>query len=237
AAVVARGIGKPCVASAEKLEVNEQSLQFSVNGRIIKQGEWITIDGGSGRVYAGQANLVSPELSGNFNRLMQWADKVRHLRVRVNADTPADAHRGRDFGAEGIGLCRTEHMFFEGDRLSAMREMIVARDAAGRRRALAKLLPMQRTDFEAIFRAMEGFPVTIRLLDPPLHEFLPKDRAEIESLAAELEVPFEQLQGVIDRLAEVNPMLGLRGCRLGIIYPEITAMQVRAIFEAACTVA
>ncbi len=237
AAVVARGMGKPCVAGAQELTVDEKAGQFAVNGRRIAEGEWITVDGGSGKVFAGQAALISPELSGDFLRLMQWADRIRQLRVRVNADTPADAHRGRDFGAEGIGLCRTEHMFFDGDRLAAMREMIVAQDHEGRERALAKVLPMQRADFEAIFRAMEGFPVTIRLLDPPLHEFLPKGRAEIESLATELEIPVEQLQGVIDRLAEVNPMLGLRGCRLGIIYPEITAMQVRAIFEAACTVA
>ena len=237
AAVVARGMGKPCVAGAQELTVDEKAGQFAVNGRRIAEGEWITVDGGSGKVFAGQAALIAPELSGDFLRLMQWADRIRQLRVRVNADTPADAHRGRDFGAEGIGLCRTEHMFFDGERLAAMREMIVAQDHEGRERALAKVLPMQRADFEAIFRAMEGFPVTIRLLDPPLHEFLPKDRAEIESLATELEIPVEQLQGVIDRLAEVNPMLGLRGCRLGIIYPEITAMQVRAIFEAACTVA
>jgi pyruvate,orthophosphate dikinase len=169
--------------------------------------------------------------------MMQWADRIRQLRVRVNADTPADAHRGRDFGAEGIGLCRTEHMFFDGERLSAMREMIVAQSPAGRRRALGKLLPMQRADFEAIFRAMEGFPVTIRLLDPPLHEFLPKTPDEVAAMADELRMDIETLQPMIDRLQEVNPMLGLRGCRLGIIYPEITAMQVRAIFEAASTVA
>jgi pyruvate,orthophosphate dikinase len=237
AAVVARGIGKPCVASAAKLEVNEQSLQFSVNGRTIKQGEWITIDGGTGRVFAGQANLVSPELSGNFTRLMQWADKVRHLRVRVNADTPADAHRGRDFGAEGIGLCRTEHMFFEGDRLIAMREMILAQSGEGRKKALAKLLPMQRGDFEAIFRAMEGYPVCIRLLDPPLHEFLPKEKHEIEVLAKALGRKPEDVAASVLALQETNPMLGLRGCRLGIIYPEISMMQARAIFEAACAVA
>jgi len=168
---------------------------------------------------------------------MQWADRIRQLRVRVNADTPADAHRGRDFGAEGIGLCRPEHMFFDGERLTAMREMIVASDTKGRASALAKLLPMQRSDFEAIFRAMEGYPVTIRLLDPPLHEFLPKEPAEVTALAGELGIPVESLQAIMDRLHEVNPMLGLRGCRLGIIYPEITAMQVRAIFEAACSVA
>ncbi len=237
AAVVARGMGKPCVAGAQELQVDEHAGRFAVNGRQVAEGEWITVDGGTGKVFAGQAALKTPELSGDFLRLMQWADRIRQLRVRVNADTPADAHRGRDFGAEGIGLCRTEHMFFDGDRIIAMREMIVAQDAKGRERALAKVLPMQRADFEAIFRAMEGFPVTIRLLDPPLHEFLPKERSEIEALARELRMPVDALQAVIDRLHEVNPMLGLRGCRLGIIYPEITRMQVRAIFEAACTVA
>jgi len=237
AAVVARGMGKPCVAGAQALQVDELAGRVSVNGRPIAEGDWITVDGSTGKVFAGQAALVTPELSGDFLRLMQWADRIRQLRVRVNADTPADAHRGRDFGAEGIGLCRTEHMFFDGDRLTAMREMIVAQDVPGRERALARLLPMQRSDFEAIFRAMEGFPVTIRLLDPPLHEFLPKEPSEITALARELGMATEALQAVIDRLHEVNPMLGLRGCRLGIIYPEITAMQVRAIFEAACTVA
>jgi pyruvate,orthophosphate dikinase len=237
AAVVARGMGKPCVAGAQALVVDEKGSRLSVNGRSIKEGDWITVDGSSGKVFAGQAALIAPELSGNFNRVMGWADRIMQLRVRVNADTPADAHRGRDFGAEGIGLCRTEHMFFTGDRLIAMREMIVAQDVEGRKRALSKLLPMQRGDFEAIFRAMEGYPVTIRLLDPPLHEFLPKEPAEIQSLAQELEIEPSALQVIVDRLREVNPMLGLRGCRLGIIYPEITAMQVRAIFEAACTVA
>jgi pyruvate,orthophosphate dikinase len=237
AAVVARGMGKPCVAGAQELVVDERANRFSVNGRSIGEGEWITVDGSSGKVFAGQAALIAPELSGNFNRVMGWADRIMQLRVRVNADTPADAHRGRDFGAEGIGLCRTEHMFFSGDRLVAMREMIVAQDTEGRQRALTKLLPMQRGDFEAIFRAMEGYPVTIRLLDPPLHEFLPQEPAEIESLARELRMDVGVLKGIVDRLHEVNPMLGLRGCRLGIIYPEITAMQVRAIFEAACTVA
>jgi pyruvate,orthophosphate dikinase len=237
AAVVARGMGKPCVAGAQQLTVNEKERRLSVDGRTVSEGEWITVDGSTGKVFAGQAALIAPELSENFSRVMKWADRIMQLRVRVNADTPADAHRGRDFGAEGIGLCRTEHMFFTGDRLVVMRQMIVAQDTAGRERALAKLLPMQRGDFEAIFRAMEGYPVTIRLLDPPLHEFLPREASEVESLAKELKLETAVLQGIIDRLHEVNPMLGLRGCRLGIIYPEITAMQVRAIFEAACTVA
>ncbi len=237
AAVVARGMGKPCVAGAQELDVDEHAGVVRVDGRSVKLGEWITLDGSTGRVYAGQAALKTPELSGNFDRLLAWADRVRHLRVRCNADTPADAHRGRDFGAEGIGLCRTEHMFFEGGRLEAMREMIVARDADGRRAALAKLLPMQRGDFEAIFRAMDGYPVCIRLLDPPLHEFLPQEADEIAAMAKEMKLPAAELQRIVDSLTEVNPMLGLRGCRLGIMYPEITAMQVRAIFEAACTVA
>ncbi|MEO8200953.1 MAG: pyruvate, phosphate dikinase [Gemmatimonadota bacterium] len=237
AAVVARGMGKPCVAGAQEIQVDETAGQFSINGRSVKGGEWITVDGASGKVYAGRAALVTPELSGNFDRVMKWADKIRHLRVRVNADTPADAHRGRDFGAEGIGLCRTEHMFFEGERINAMREMILATDAAGRKKALSKLLPMQRSDFEGIFRAMEGYPVTIRLLDPPLHEFLPKEPEEIENLAKQMGKSVTEVHRIIESLAEVNPMLGLRGCRLGIMYPEITVMQVRAIFEAACTVA
>ena len=238
AAVVARGMGKPCVAGATSLDVDEAGLRFTAgNGRFISEGDWITLDGSTGRVFAGQAALVEPKLGDYFNRLMVWADRVRQLRVRVNADTPADAHRGRDFGAEGIGLCRTEHMFFEGGRLNAMREMILARDVAGRERALARLLPMQRADFEAIFRAMDGHPVTIRLLDPPLHEFLPKEPEEIEELARQLDRDPAELARFIEGLHEVNPMLGLRGCRLGITYPEITAMQTRAIFLAACTVA
>ncbi len=237
AAVVARGMGTPCVAGAQEITVDEAAGAFQVNGRRIREGEWITLDGATGRVLAGRAALVAPEVSGNFDRLLGWADKVRTLRIRVNADTPADSHRGRDFGAEGIGLCRTEHMFFEGDRLSAMREMIVASDDEGRRKALARLLPMQRGDFEGIFRAMEGYPVTIRLLDPPLHEFLPHDPEEVAGLAREMGKDPKELQRIVDQLSEQNPMLGLRGCRLGIRYPEITAMQARAIFEAACTVA
>ncbi len=237
AAVVARGMGKPCVSGAQEITVDEEHNSFAANGREIKRGEWITVDGSAGKVFVGQAALVEPELDGDFFRLMEWADNLRNLHVRVNADTPADTHRGRDFGAEGIGLCRTEHMFFEGDRLSAMREMIVAQDREGRTRALTKILPMQRGDFEAIFRAMEGYPVNIRLLDPPLHEFLPSNPDEIASLAEELGKTPVEMQHIVDGLEEVNPMLGLRGCRLGIMYPEITEMQARAIFEAACAVA
>ncbi|HEX5632905.1 MAG TPA: pyruvate, phosphate dikinase, partial [Gemmatimonadales bacterium] len=183
AAVVARGMGTPCVASAQGLVVDEHARSCRVGDRVIREGDWLTVDGSTGKVCAGQVRLIEPELGGDFVRLMEWADGLRHMRVRVNADTPADAHRGRDFGAEGIGLCRTEHMFFEGERLTAMREMIVATDSEGRKKALAKLLPMQRADFEAIFRAMEGFPVTIRLLDPPLHEFLPRDEEELQAFA------------------------------------------------------
>ena len=201
------------------------------------EGECITIDGGSGRVFAGEVTLQAPTLSGDFDRLMEWVDQVRHLGVRVNADTPADATRGRDFGAEGIGLCRTEHMFFEGERLTAMREMILAQGVEGRERALAKLLPMQRSDFESIFRAMEGFPVTIRLLDPPLHEFLPRHPQEIEAMAQAMDKPMDEVERIVRDLQETNPMLGLRGCRLGIVHPEISRMQARAIFEAATAVA
>ncbi|HEU5170313.1 MAG TPA: pyruvate, phosphate dikinase [Gemmatimonadales bacterium] len=237
AAVVARGMGKPCVAGASAVQVDEHARRFTVDGREVRAGEWITLDGGSGKVFAGQARLIEPTLDERFRRIMGWADAVRQLRVRVNADTPADAHRGRDFGAEGVGLCRTEHMFFEGDRIVAMREMILAPDEPGRRRALEKLLPMQRADFEAIFRATEGFPVTIRLLDPPLHEFLPREDAEIETVAREMQRPVEEVRHAVEALREVNPMLGLRGCRLGILHPEITEMQARAVFEAACAVA
>src|SRR5574338_149071 len=237
AAVVARGMGKPCVAGASELDVREELGELHVDGRVLKAGEWITLDGATGRVFAGKAKLSPPALNQYFDRVLGWADRLRHLRVRTNADTPADAHKARDFGAEGIGLCRTEHMFFEGERIGAMREMIVAQDEAGRKRALAKLLPMQRGDFESIFRAMEGLPVTIRLLDPPLHEFLPHEPEEIARLATELGKSADEMTHIVRSLEEENPMLGLRGCRLGIIYPEITAMQARAIFEAACTVA
>ena len=237
AAVVARGMGKPCVAGAQEIAVDEPSGIFSVDGRKVHAGEWITLDGSTGKVFAGQAGLIPPELGEHYTRLMEWADRIRHLRVRVNADTPADTHRGRDFGAEGIGLCRTEHMFFEGDRINVMREMILAESPADRKRALDRLLPMQRSDFEAIFRAMEGYPVTIRLLDPPLHEFLPKEPEEIDALAEQMGRTPKDIHRLVDSLSEVNPMLGLRGCRLGIMYPEITEMQARAIFEAACTVA
>ncbi|MFQ5703558.1 MAG: pyruvate, phosphate dikinase, partial [Gemmatimonadales bacterium] len=234
AAVVARGMGKCCVAGAKELEVDEVGGFFAVNGTTIREGEWISVDGSTGRVLAGRVPLVKPKPGPEFEKLMSWADEHRLLRVRANADTPEDAKRARAFGAEGIGLCRTEHMFFQDGRISVMREMILATDVEGRKCALAKLLPMQREDFVGIFRAMDGLPVTIRLLDPPLHEFLPREAAEIEETAAQLRIPVASLRHTIDVLTETNPMLGHRGCRLGITYPEISEMQARAIFEAAC---
>jgi pyruvate,orthophosphate dikinase len=237
AAVVARGMGKCCVAGAKDLEVDEAGRCFRANGSVVREGEWITLDGSSGRVILGQARLMAPTPGEEFQELMRWADETRLLRVRTNADTPQDARRAREFGAEGIGLCRTEHMFFEGDRLQAMREMIVAPDLEGRRRALLKLLPMQRRDFVEIFRVMDGFPVTIRLLDPPLHEFLPREDDEIVELSKSLGVTAERMRYAVDVLTEENPMLGHRGCRLGLTYPEITEMQAQAIFEAACEAA
>src|SRR6266700_830790 len=236
AAVVARGMGKTCVVGAKELDVDPSAGRFRVNGRAVKRGQVITVDGTTGRVILGAAKLVTPKAGKEFDRLMSWADAKRRMRVRANADIPADARRAREFGAEGIGLCRTEHMFFEGDRITLMREMIVATDETGRRKALAKLLPIQRRDFEGIFEVMDGLPVTIRLLDPPLHEFLPHTREEIAALAKHAKVPAGQLEKLIESLREANPMLGHRGCRLGITSPEITEMQAQAIFEAACRV-
>jgi len=237
AAVVARGMGKTCVVGAKDLDVDPAAGRFRVNGRAVKRGQVITVDGTTGRVILGAAKLVTPKAGKEYDRLMSWADGKRRMRVRANADIPADARRAREFGAEGIGLCRTEHMFFEGDRITLMREMIVAADETGRRKALAKLLPIQRRDFEGIFEVMDGLPVTIRLLDPPLHEFLPHTREEIGALAKHAKVPAPQLEKLIESLREANPMLGHRGCRLGITYPEITEMQAQAIFEAAGHVA
>jgi pyruvate,orthophosphate dikinase len=236
AAIVARGMGKTCVVGAKDIEVEPAAHRFRVNSRTVKEGQIVTVDGTTGRVLLGAAKLVQPKIGTHYERLMEWADARRRLRVRTNADTPEDAKRAREFGAEGIGLCRTEHMFFEGKRITAMREMIVAPDEAGRRRALAKLLPMQRADFEGIFEAMAGLPVTIRLLDPPLHEFLPHTAQEIATLAKVMKLPAARLKTLVSALTEANPMLGHRGCRLGITYPEITEMQARAIFEAACRV-
>ena len=236
AAVVARGMGKCCVAGCGAINISYKNKQFEVGGTVIKEGDWISLDGSSGQVMKGQVPTIKPELSGDFGKIMGWADKYRTLQVRTNADTPKDSQVARDFGAEGIGLCRTEHMFFEGDRIKAVREMILADDRAGRKKALAKLLPMQKGDFIGIFEAMRGLPVTIRLLDPPLHEFVPHEEAQQKEMAEEMGVSLEKIKQKISSLHEFNPMLGHRGCRLGIIYPEITEMQARAIMEAACEV-
>ncbi|HEX2093030.1 MAG TPA: pyruvate, phosphate dikinase [Longimicrobiaceae bacterium] len=236
AAVVARGMGKCCVVGAGEIQVDEAYRRFRVGDVTVHENDWLTLDGSTGRVILGQVPTVEPGLSEHFQRLMEWADGIRALRVRTNADTPHDAATARRFGAEGIGLCRTEHMFFEGDRIDAVREMILAETGAQRAIALAKLLPMQRADFEGIFRAMDGLPVTIRLLDPPLHEFLPAGAAEIKDLARKLGVDPVRLRARVDQHHEANPMLGHRGCRLGISHPDITWMQAQAIFEAAVAV-
>ena len=233
AAVVARGMGKCCVAGAGHIKIDYASRTFSVNGTTVKEGDWVTLDGSSGEVILGQMPTVDPELSGNFATLMEWADEFRQLGVRTNADTPEDAARARSFGAEGIGLCRTEHMFFGEGRIKYIRAMIMAADEDERREALEKLLPFQREDFEGILEAMEGRPVTIRLLDPPLHEFIPATDKEIEDLAAELGKDADEMKERAAELRETNPMLGHRGCRLGITYPEVYETQARAIFEAA----
>jgi pyruvate,orthophosphate dikinase len=248
AAVVARGMGKCAVVGCKEMDVDVAHRRFTVGETTVAEGDWLTVDGATGSVYAGELPTVPSEvvrvtngtlrpadapLYQAYARVMGWADEVRVLRVRANADTPRDARVARGFGAEGIGLCRTEHMFFEGDRITAMREMIVAREEGGRRRALAKLLPMQQADFEGLFQAMDGLPVTIRLLDPPLHEFLPHGGEESKSLARQLRLSREELMRIVDGLRETNPMLGHRGCRLGITYPEITEMQGRALFQAA----
>ena len=236
AALVARGMGKCCVAGCESIAIDYHQELFTANGKTVKKGDWISIDGSSGQVMLGQVPTVEPSFSSSFDTMMGWADDKRRLAVRTNADTPHDSEVARNFGAEGIGLCRTEHMFFEGDRIVAVREMILAADEAGRRQALAKLKPMQQLDFEGIFTAMDGLPVTIRLLDPPLHEFLPHEPAQQQQMAEEMGVPLSQIEAKITSLHEFNPMLGHRGCRLGITYPEIYEMQVEAIFEAAANV-
>jgi pyruvate,orthophosphate dikinase len=233
AAVVARGMGVPCVSGAGGIKIDAAAGLMRIGARTFKQGDVITIDGATGRVYAGAVQMRQPELSGDFALLTEWADGARRLKVRANADTPRDARQARAFGAEGIGLARTEHMFFDAERILAMREMICASDEAGRRAALVKILPMQRADFVELFEIMEDLPVTIRLLDPPLHEFLPRHEPEIVAVAEALKIPVERLKGRIAELSEFNPMLGFRGCRLAIRYPEITEMQARAIFEAA----
>jgi pyruvate,orthophosphate dikinase len=235
AAVVARGMGKCCVAGCGDIKVDYASNTFTAKGGVVvKKGDVITLDGSTGEVMLGQVPTVPPQLTGAFGVLMGWVDTFRKLKVRTNADTPNDSRVAREFGAEGIGLCRTEHMFFEADRIAAVREMILSEELEGRKKALAKILPMQKGDFIGIFREMKGLPVTIRLLDPPLHEFLPQEDREIEALSRSMGVSAQQLKHKVESLHEVNPMLGHRGCRLGLTYPEIYDMQVQAIMEAAC---
>jgi pyruvate, orthophosphate dikinase len=229
---VARGMGKPCVSGAGELKIDYAKKTFQVMGHTVKQGDIVTINGSTGEVMLGEIPTVQPKLSEDFETLMGWADKVRKLRVRSNAETPLDAETARRFGAEGIGLCRTEHMFFDSERIIAMREMIVAGSVEGRKAALAKLLPMQRNDFVELFNIMKGLPVTIRLLDPPLHEFLPHTEEDIQQVAKAAGVSVENVRHRAHELKEQNPMLGHRGCRLGITYPEIYEMQATAIFEA-----
>ena len=233
AAVVARGMGKPCVSGVGSIRIDYKAQTLTVGGTTLKAGDKITIDGSTGQVIQGEVKMLEPELSGDFATLMEWADAFRAMKVRANADTPTDARTARNFGAEGIGLCRTEHMFFEGDRIIAVREMILADDAEGRRAALAKILPYQRQDFLELFTIMSGLPVTIRLLDPPLHEFLPHTDAEVAEVVKATGVSEEKIRHRMRELSEHNPMLGFRGCRLAIAFPEIAEMQARAIFEAA----
>ncbi|MDY6935502.1 MAG: pyruvate, phosphate dikinase [Spirochaetota bacterium] len=234
AAVVARGMGKCCVSGCGVLDIDYSKKELGVEDLIIKEGDYISLDGSTGEVMLGEVPTIKPELSGYFGTIMNWSDEVRRLGIRTNADTPQDAVTAKNFGAEGIGLCRTEHMFFEDDRIKAMREMILAEDVEGRKRALDKLLPIQRKDFYEILKAMEGFGVTIRLLDPPLHEFVPHEDENQREMAKEMGITIEAIKAKVDSLHEFNPMLGHRGCRLGITYPEITQMQARAIIEATC---
>jgi pyruvate,orthophosphate dikinase len=236
AAVVARGMGRPCVSGAGSLSIDAKAKVLRIGGRELGEGDIVTIDGSTGEVMAGAVPTVQPELAGDFGTLMVWADKVRRLKVRANAETPADCQTAREFGAEGVGLCRTEHMFFDAARITAVRQMILADSEKGRREALEKLLPEQRDDFAQIFLVMAGLPVTIRLLDPPLHEFLPHEEAEFEEVAKAANVSVDVLKRRASELHEFNPMLGHRGCRLGVTYPEIYEMQARAIFEAALIV-
>lgn len=236
AAVVARGMGRPCVSGAGEMVISTERGEFSARGQTFRFGDIVTLDGSSGEVFKGSIRMIEPEFSDDFHQIMSWADEFRTLKVLTNAETPADARTAIGFGAEGIGLCRTEHMFFDEDRISAVREMILADDEAGRRKGLAKILPMQKADFVELFKIMNGLPVTIRLLDPPLHEFLPHTPEDIKLVAEAAEVPEEKLLKRTKELSETNPMLGWRGCRLGITFPEIYEMQVTAIFEAACDV-
>ena len=233
AAVVARGMGECCVSGCGEIIMDEEHKQFTLSSKTFHEGDVISIDGTTGNIYDGVIATVDAVIAGEFGRVMEWADKYRRLGVRTNADTPRDTAKAIELGAEGVGLCRTEHMFFEGDRIKAIREMILAADEEGRREALAKLLPMQRGDFEGIFEAMDGYGVTIRLLDPPLHEFVPHQTATQKEMACEMGLTLEEVKAKVDSLEEFNPMLGHRGCRLGITFPEITEMQTRAIIEAA----
>ncbi len=232
AAVVARGMGKCCVAGAEDIKVFEDKQYFEVNGSKVNKGDWVTLDGSTGEVFKGKIPVVDPEIGKNFKKFMSWVNDYKKIGVRANADTPDDSKVALNFGAEGIGLCRTEHMFFEADRIKAVRKMIVAKSREEREKALVKLLPIQKKDFMEIFKVMNNLPVTIRLLDPPLHEFLPNEDEDIKEIAGELGLKFDELKATINSLHEMNPMLGHRGCRLSITYPEILEMQVRAIFEA-----
>jgi pyruvate,orthophosphate dikinase len=234
AAVVARGMGRPCVSGSSEININYESKTFKTTSSEVevKEGDTITIDGSTGRIILGEVQTVKPEISGNFYKLMSWADNYRKLKVRTNSETILDTKTARDFGAEGIGLCRTEHMFFDEERILSVREMILAKTKEDRNKALAKLLPHQKKDFIEIFKIMNGLPVTVRLLDPPLHEFLPENESEIQDVSNSLELPIKEIESRINELHEHNPMLGHRGCRLGISFPEIYEMQCRAIFEA-----
>lgn len=237
AAVVARGMGTCCVSGCGEIKIDEENKVFTLGGKTFREGDYISLDGSTGNIYGEEIKTVAATVSGDFGRIMAWADKYRKLQVRTNADTPKDAKQARAFGAEGIGLCRTEHMFFDPDRIAAMREMIVSATVQQREKALAKLLPMQQGDFEALYEAMEGYPVTIRFLDPPLHEFLPTAETDIVALAKEMDMKISDLKGIIASLHEFNPMMGHRGCRLAVTYPEIAAMQTRAVIGAAINVA
>jgi len=236
AAVVARGMGKCCVAGLGEMTVDEAGLKMELGGKTFKQGDWLSLDGTTGDVIEGQLPVVDPELSGNFGTLMEWADKYKKMQIKTNADTPHDAEVAVKFGAEGIGLCRTEHMFFDKERITAVREMIVAKDLEGRKKALEKIEPFQQQDFEGLFKVLDGKPVIIRLLDPPLHEFLPKEQEDIDAVSKDIGISADELKEIIESLHEFNPMLGFRGCRLGVTYPEINEMQARAIFKAAMNV-
>ncbi|MDD6794366.1 MAG: PEP-utilizing enzyme, partial [Clostridiaceae bacterium] len=236
AAVVARGMGTCCVAGCGELQVDEEARTVSVKGKTLGENDYISIDGSTGNIYVGKIKTVSPEITGYFATFMGWADEIRKLKVRTNADTPRDTKQAVDFGAEGIGLCRTEHMFFAEDRIKAVREMIVSKNEEERRKALAKILPMQKQDFKEMYKALEGRPATIRFLDPPLHEFVPHSDEEINDLAKEMGIDFTELKATIEGLHEFNPMMGHRGCRLAVTYPEIAEMQTRAVIEAAIEV-